>query len=222
MTVQYHTINGVQMPRVTALLHEFLPEPAGLTKWKANKPDHEEYSNGRATIGTMCHFRIAAHLASLHGLEPPALELDAGAAFIDEDKEDDIEVIMSYFEDFAEEHKLQPHAIERSLHHHQYLYCGQADFIGEFDGMKVVLDWKTAPRIYEHYEAQMLAYKRAILSAPQPVLAVDKCVIVSLNQKTGITFQIVNNEKAAWDMFWGCYDGWQKANKPEREWKEKD
>jgi hypothetical protein len=213
-------IDGTRMPSVTSLLHDFIPEGEGIKRWKDNTPDWKEKMSKAANVGTITHHNIANYLNDKFDLgktlkplefkEPiyPQVEIEACAA-------------MSYFDDFIRHYKVEPLDVELEIYHKQLKYAGTLDFVGMFGGVPSVIDWKTSSSIWPTYQAQVVAYKKAVLSQEEickrlKIDKIERCVIVVVNQRNGLKVGEVIDENIAWDIFWGAYDRFQELFRPEK------
>jgi len=204
------------LPSVTAILHRYSPEGPGLARWKASTNNWEEVLRRSGIIGTLVHYRIACWFAEHFKLAPVELDLQGGGLSMDMIEQSN--TVMSYFEDLIRERKFVPEAIEKTCWHRRAMYAGTIDYIGRFEGVRALVDWKTGSGVYPNYRAQAYAYKRALMSDPHFKGVIDQCVIIVINASRGLKVEVVDDEEAAGRMWWSAFDGFQVDQRPQAQW----
>ncbi|OGC89245.1 MAG: hypothetical protein A2W25_04255 [candidate division Zixibacteria bacterium RBG_16_53_22] len=216
--IRWYTIaGGAQLPSVTSILHNFLPEPPALAAWKA-RPTATADLKFAATLGTIAHYRIATIFAEAFHLPMVDLELDKDAPPLDYDLINGVKMAMVAFAKMMQKHELIPHIIEHSTWHQEMMYAGTVDFLGDLDGVPSLIDFKTSPQVRDSHRAQVVAYKRAVLSHPDARFKPQQAVVIVVSPVNGFKVEVVKDEDAAWDLFWTAFDNFQKAHRPKDRW----
>lgn len=220
--IRWYTIaSGAQLPSVTSILHKFLPEPPALTAWKA-RPTADADLKFAATLGTIAHYRIANLFADAFHLPPMDLELDKDAPPLDEDLINGVKMAMVSFAKMMQAHELIPRIVEHPTWHQEMMYAGTIDFLGDLDGVPSLIDFKTSAKVRDSHRAQVVAYKRAVLSHPDPRFKPQQAVVIVVSPVAGFRVEIVNDEDASWDLFWTAFDNFQRAHRPKDRWIDKN
>jgi hypothetical protein len=129
---------------------------------------HKQKKDAAADIGTRVH--EYAKLI-LQGKNPPE-PLDGPA-----------EKAIRAFWRWVEQHRIEPHGIERRVMSAEHHYAGTTDFYGMIDGRWSVLDFKTGKGVYDEAWWQTSAYDMALREEIGGPAAVRW--IVHLNKETG-------------------------------------
>jgi hypothetical protein len=215
--IRWYMVNGANLPSVTSILHGYLPEPPALTAWKA-RPHADEELKWLATIGTIVHYRIANGFAEGFHLPPVDLELDKDAPPLDDYLIMEVKRAMMSFAMMMMAHELIPSIIEHPTWHPVMMYAGTIDFLGTLDGVPSLIDFKTSRQVRDSHRAQVVAYKKAVLSHPNPRFKPQQAVVITVPPAADFTVEIVKDEDAAWDTFWTAFDNFQKAHRPKERW----
>lgn len=213
--MRYYFVDGIAMPSVTTIIHNYTPESTGLQLWKKKFVDWEVRLAQAATVGTLVHYRIAQYFSREFNLPPTQLELDKTP--ITPEMSERVNLIMGNFEALIKKEKMKPSAIELSCWHRKAHYAGTVDWLGEFRGRRVLLDWKTSSGIYPSHLAQVVAYKRALLSDPRFEGGIDACFVVVVNDNC-VEIREVREENAALDLYWQAFDAFQMCKRPQKQW----
>jgi len=163
----YYLINGIKYPRVTRI-KSIIANP-GLITWQVSvgKKKSNDIMKKRGDFGTRIHKLIEI---SLKGETVDLSNYD-----------EETNVTMKIFKDFATEHELKPKLIEQHLWvklSEDYRFAGTVDFIGYVDGKLMILDWKTSKAIYDDMWLQLSAYVFALEA--QTGERVDACGILQI------------------------------------------
>ena len=108
--------------------------------------DLELRMDAAAERGTICHYILASYLQGDRDVEYPS----------------EYEPYVESINLFLSEHKLEPLAIETPVYSEKYGYAGTPDFLGHFDDVLTVLDWKFVRQLAKtKVKAQVNAYGAA-------------------------------------------------------------
>lgn len=166
--VRYYEGDGWKYPSVTSILARRKNE--NLERW-LRVPGNLQVRARSASLGSMAHFRIEDYFARTYKLPPAELE-DIDTSFINDRFNADLDVIMSYFDDFVRVHELKPLLLEAVLVNHEYHFCGTVDYVGWCDGVFVMIDWKSGRGWYPlKFAGQLASYSRCPIpgySGPPP------------------------------------------------------
>lgn len=140
----HYLVDGKKYVRVTKVL-DIIAKPE-FYRWYAKFGfDHcERVKDRRASFGTKFHKYVQLLLS---GQELNWIAMD-----------DEMFQTMNLFTKWASKHDIKPLFLEKHLIDNCHLVGGTADFAGKFDGKKVLIDWKTAKKIYPSYYLQIAAY----------------------------------------------------------------
>jgi len=201
-----YVLDGIGYPSVTEILGTI--EKPGLKKWKEENPMAEAISRDRATIGTIVHWRIGRLLSMEHSLPLQTFRVDdlsvinhkcdhiPNCYYCNRKEAINLAVntIMSYYDDFLRDHKLNPVQLEKTVYNPEYGYAGTLDFIGYVDDKPCILDFKTAKMIMNDttYGAQLSAYRKAFGDSSK------RLFILRLNDETGYELREMIDD---WEMF---------------------
>ncbi|VVB53370.1 Uncharacterised protein [uncultured archaeon] len=210
---RYYRMDGHDCISVTTLLHHYIPEEPRLVRWKQTTENWEKVLNDSATAGTLVHYRIACHFAQTNGLPAPNLELEGG---LTPEIVRKVEDCMKLFDSLMAARKMAPEALEIECYHRKLLYAGSMDWLGLFDGKRAVVDFKTSKGIFDNHRAQVVAYKRALMSDPKFRGDEPICVIIAMNPVIGLKVEVLDawGEGRAADLFWQAFDTYQKSERP--------
>lgn len=151
MRKPYKASSGKVIPSVTTILGRFT-NSAGLMHWAWQKgvegKNHREETNEEAKIGTAAHRWILDYMQNKiitsEGLSPRTIN---GAT-----------IAFAAFKEWYATVKLAPVVVEQSMVSNEHQYGGTPDFIGEFNGTLVVIDWKSSNGVYVEHLLQVAAY----------------------------------------------------------------
>jgi len=160
---RFYLIGDQKLPSVTTILHA-LPEPQGLVTWKRNNPNWKDILHDAGKMGTITHCLCQNHMSSIHGLELQNIEEEIKQSEIPVKYLPRIIKNYEYYLKWFDEYKPRPMHIEIPLYHSKDLYAGTADLICEIDGFIWLVDIKTGKYMYDTYDAQLYAYKEALVS----------------------------------------------------------
>jgi hypothetical protein len=147
---RYTLEDGTRVPGVTTILN-VIAKPA-LIAWSNRMGldgiNTSKYVDELADIGTLAHAMIAHHLGG------PAPDLDDYS----KNQISRAENSVLSFHEWAKGRKLVTFHSERLMVSEELCYGGQADWIGEIDGVTTLLDLKTGKAIYDEMLYQVAAY----------------------------------------------------------------
>ena len=132
-----------------------------LETWLAEAEANWRDEDGSTTIGHVAHSFAYEELRSRHGLAPkprfpieldPVLMPDFTPAMLEATNASASQIVK-----FFDEHDFKPIMMERPLWSPTEGYCGTPDYIGLYDGVLTVADYKTSKKIYAEYWAQLAA-----------------------------------------------------------------
>jgi len=219
-----YTIDGKGYISVTQLLKFDPDHHRGIQTWiddHAAPEDAHLHTFRRSLIGTTIHWKIQRWFQKRMNM-PADKEIgysseDRSISYKDftEDMKAAIEVIWSYFVEWAEKEtdagNLRPVYIEKKVWHDGYHYAGTADFFGYYKGDWCIIDWKTAKMIHRShiYASQLCAYERAAMNQGITDKKFDKLYIVRFNEKT--SGPDIHPCVRDWGRFKACIDRYQAA-----------
>lgn len=143
---------GKRLPSVTTVISRF-KESGGLIHWAWNLgiegKDYRQERDAAATAGTIAHQMVEARLRD-EEYTPPVIDADTLGkanggfeAYLTWERMTKVSIVHS----------------EVSLVSDMHRYGGTLDAIGEFEGKRVLIDWKTSNSVYQDYLIQLAAYK---------------------------------------------------------------
>lgn len=143
VTSNSYIVDGQEYVRVTRVL-DVIAKPY-FYRWYAKHGWEwcNNYRDDRAAFGTRVHKEIE------HFLED-------GEVWVD--NEEMFDCLQVFASEFYGVHELKDFELEMHLFNQEFGYAGTCDYVGEFDGKKMVLDWKTSKRVYDNYPLQIAAY----------------------------------------------------------------
>jgi len=203
---RWYNVDGMILPSVTSILHEFTEETESLKKWKKSNTDWKEIMDFKAHVGTLVHNRIGNFFIDKYGLQdtPQKVEFE-----ITDRMDIETEACLSYFNDFITKFKVEPHGIEIRSWHRKYKYAGTCDFVGLVNGVESLIDWKTSFSIYDSHKYQVVAYKRSLLSDKEFKYPIKRCIVVLVNARNGLKVGEIANEDKAWTGFMEPFNKFQ-------------
>lgn len=150
----YKTVDGIRVPGVTTVLG-VLNKPA-LIKWANDLGlqgiDSTKYRDAAASIGTLVHAMVEAHLKGL--------ELDVTDFTPNEIQQ--AEVGFKKFIDWKTSRNFEIIASEQSLVSEINRYGGTIDCVAKVDGKITLVDFKTGKGVYDEMFAQVSAYNELL------------------------------------------------------------
>lgn len=205
--MRFYKIDGELYPSVTSLLDEFLPESPFLKQWRLKTPDWKEYMEQKAQVGTVVHAYAANHFREqmhLPRIEEQEIKLNP-------QQEMEARVAIDNFNKFISSYNIKPVACEITVYNKELKYAGTVDLIADVDGVPAILDFKTSRMVRTTHEAQVVAYKKALLSYPNDPFKVARarCRIVKLNFQKDLLIWDVYNEGKAWNNFMEAVENYQ-------------
>lgn len=130
------------------------------------KKSYRDVSKKACDIGTAVHGAVEYYLK---GAEPQkALEMALKNVAVNEGADLTDEFIdkagagFDAFLSWAEDHNLEPVALEVRMDNHEFRYAGRVDFVGRVDGILTLIDFKTSKGFYDEYAMQTAAYRDCI------------------------------------------------------------
>ena len=193
--VRYRTINGNIVPGVTTVLG-ILNKPA-LVLW-ANRLglqgiDSTKYRDEAASIGTLAHAMVCAHLGGY--------QCDTGD-YSKEQIDAAENSLLSYFE-WERHNHVEPILVEEPLVSEKYHYGGTIDCLGRIGGDLVLIDHKTGKGIYDEMFYQLAAYKQLLSEAGHNVV---NCRILRIGRDTdeGFEERVMTDLTRQWQIFEHC------------------
>ena len=189
----YYWVDGVFMPSVTRILDEAAPKEYGLLNWfKNNTPeDIEATSNAAKKKGTAVH---DACEQLLNGIEIRLADYPV------ESKK-----LIARFYDWYKLYQPKNYQTEQTVASVSNKFAGTLDFIGELNGKKVLIDFKTnKSAVYFSNKLQIMAYKHAYEEMYEE--KIDECYILRLGSqhKAGYEFKLIDD--VTFDDFLNIYE----------------
>lgn len=175
---RYFLEDGTEVPGVTTIL-SVINKPA-LVAW-ANKMglqgiDTNRHVDELATIGTLAHSLIQAHLSKvapdLRDYSPNQVGLAENAC-------------LSYFE-WEKHRQMETILAEQPLVSELGHFGGTPDWYGALDGRRVLLDFKTSRGIYDDHLYQLSAYWHLLREKGH---VVDECRILRVGREPNEGFE---------------------------------
>jgi ATP-dependent exoDNAse (exonuclease V) beta subunit len=142
----------VEYPSATTIL-KVLPDPPGLTWFKNNFPNAEQYTARRAMIGTSCHFHLESRCAEQvpeHVLEFEGVD----ESHRDEDSQDAIDNICRKIDSVLRQNDYQTISMEDVVHSDLLRVAGRVDWRGIWNGKRTILDLKTSKAFHDETKAE--------------------------------------------------------------------
>ena len=130
------------------------------------KKHYRTVSKKACDIGTAVHGAVEYYLKGATPEDAVSMaltnvETEEGADVTD----DFIAKVQAGFDAFvawANEHDLEPVALEVAMYNHEFRYAGRVDFVGHVDGVLTLIDFKTSKGFYDEYAMQTAAYRDCI------------------------------------------------------------
>jgi CRISPR/Cas system-associated exonuclease Cas4 (RecB family) len=137
-----YIINGKEYVRVTKVL-DIIATPE-FYRWfgKHGYDKCKSIMETRAAFGTRVHKEIQNYL-------------EGKEVWVDNDE---MRRTIALFSAWAGGHSLCPLHLECSVKSDVFMFAGTVDYIGDFDSVKTLIDWKTSKRIYDNMYLQAAAY----------------------------------------------------------------
>jgi hypothetical protein len=142
---KYYTYNGKKYPRMTNVL-DVIAKPE-FYRWYAKEgyDECQNIINKRASFGTRVHAEF----------EKILLGKDA---WVDSDEmRATVESFIKWKKKFNVSPKSDKH-LEIRLYSDTLGVAGTADFVGLYDGLAYLIDWKTSKAVYDNYLLQISGY----------------------------------------------------------------
>jgi len=157
-----YDIEGKQYPRMTRVI-DIISKPE-FYRWYAKNGYEkcESIKTDRAAFGTRVHQEIQ------NILENKDVWYD----------NEEMRVSLALFKDWKEEHKLEPVALELTLHNDLLGIAGTCDYVGKIDDRLMLLDWKTSKQVYDTHKLQVAGYTYMYEQATGKEL--DGCGIIAI------------------------------------------
>lgn len=191
-----YTIDGVPVPSVTTIIYDVALEGAdglvGWAAWEASRGnDWKKVRDQAGRIGRMAHAMIEAKLTGggipLNLNEYAKREIEVA------------EICFQGFLEFLETNEIDPDEVETELVHPDLRYGGTVDFIGEINGRRAIMDFKTSSKLRVGHRVQIAAYRELwnyhndeLL--PTYLLQLDK-------KQVGFTLKEVASPDTEWEIF---------------------
>jgi ATP-dependent exoDNAse (exonuclease V) beta subunit len=208
--MRFYNIDGELYPSVTSLLDEFLPESPFLKQWRLSTPDWKSYMEMKAKVGTVVHAYAANYFRELLHLSLIEENVE-----LTEQQGMEARVAIDNFNKFVSNYNIKPVACEITVYNKELKYAGTVDLIADVDGVPTILDFKTSRMVRATHEAQVVAYKKALLSYPSDPFRVarSRCKIVKLNFQKDLLVWDVYNEGKAWNQFMEAVENYRNKKK---------
>jgi len=209
-THHYEDINGQRIPGVTTILSNGYPKPA-LVTWAAKMAAEYAINNRETVLGQLDRSKyeteadyINARYEVLKDIQgSPYRDRDAAANRgtevhrLAEQLVQGLEVTppavlqrhVAHYVEFLDVFNPQPVLIESVVYNLTFGYAGTLDLIADMGGERWLLDLKTnRSGVFPEMAYQMAAYRFASHyidpdGAEQPMVPVDRCAIVHVNEK---------------------------------------
>lgn len=123
---------------------------------------HRKASAKAADLGTQVHALIEHHLKVNLNLTDEAAPPEAS---------DQALYVYAGFEKWAHDVNLTPVCMESRLFSMTHEYAGTFDFLGDVEGARVIIDWKSSKAVYPEMRLQSIGYRIAVaemLGIPMP------------------------------------------------------
>jgi hypothetical protein len=128
----------------------------------------------------------------------------------------EIDMAVKNFEQLISSYNIKPIACEIVVVNKEENYAGKIDLIAEVNNAMALIDYKTSRAVRETHEAQLVAYKKALLSNYYPndpyKVRNSKCMIAKLNFQKSLLVWNVSDEERAWNLFKLANSNYQKKN----------
>ena len=215
----YEIGEGIFVPSVTTFIFWGSPVPKPILDYMMKKSggDPDKYWNMRTkeqAIGTQVHASIEQLWRNL--LEGSNETIDFGREVDQEYWNDEVQKAMTCNQCFMYKHNPKPIAIEESLFHKDFPWCGRFDLVAELDDGEIwLLDYKTSkhvgvdPRI----QIQLSAYAMLWNASMPEELHVTRIGAIHLKKNfvpkkdglpsanTKFLFPFKIDEEAVWDTY---------------------
>lgn len=185
----HYLIDGKKYWRVTQVKNVI--KNAGLVAWQVSvgKKKSNEIMKKRADFGTRMHklFQLILNNKKVKA----------------KNYEKETQDTLRLFDEFLDEHDVQPELIEQHLWSYMFGCAGTADFIGYLDKKLMIGDWKSSKDIYPEYWLQLAAYMVMFeeLTGKKP----DGCFILQIrDNKKKLEIKTYDEMRKEFDVFMAC------------------
>lgn len=157
----YSTLSGEKVPGTTTVIGRF-KDSGPLMFWafdqgRSGAEKLYDAAEKAADIGTCAHAMVEAHI---HNASDSAIDEIARSSFPDKpDWQEKAKSSYLSYRSWQRNFKVEIQHTELYLVSERYKYGGTLDAIGEIDGARVLLDWKTSNGVYVDYLIQLAAYE---------------------------------------------------------------
>ena len=188
----YKTADGKRIPGATTITG-LLNKPY-LIKWANNLGlegiDSSKYTDEAASIGTLAHALIQAHLQGeeLDTSMFSSLQIDLAE-----------NSVLSYYE-WEKRHTVEPLICEIPMVSEAMRFGGTVDWYCKLDGKPTLVDFKTGKAIYEEYFVQTSAYKAILEEHGYPVEEV-KILRVGRDETEGFEERTIKDTRKYFEIF---------------------
>ena len=93
---------------------------------------------------------------------------------------DELTETIDLFKDWAKKFNIKPLYLEEAMVHDKLAYAGTVDFIGEIDGVKCIVDWKTSKDVYKSHFIQLSAYLELFYHNHKGEYDIEQGIVVSM------------------------------------------
>jgi len=179
VTKDAYIIDGKHYVRVTKIL-DIIAKPEFFRWYAKNGYEFcENVKTVRAEFGTRVHKEIQNYL-------------EGKDVWVDDDE---MHKTMGLFSAWADSHSISPKHLEYHVRSDVYMYAGTVDFIGFFDGVFTIIDWKTSKKVYDNYFLQVAAYLAAFEEQHPDAERIQECRVVCFRDGK-ISSSLVKRERA--------------------------
>lgn len=157
--------------------------------------DVTKYVDDKASIGTLAHDMILSHFK---GIKPDVSDYSANQISAAENS------FLSFLE-WEKKYYIEPILTEAPLVSEQWRYGGTIDLYANFDGVPLLVDFKTGSGIYEEHFYQVAAYRTLLIEngydCPSvKILNIPRTEDESFREETRSTFEY------EWGIFQRCLE----------------
>lgn len=207
----YKLADGTRIPSVTTYLG-ILAKPA-LIHWAwelgVQGLDYRKVRDQAGDIGTLVHYLI---ICKLKGEEPDLSTYTPQDAALAASP-------MSKFEEWFEEHEIEPVLMETPLVSEEYKFGGTPDFYGLIDKQATLLDFKTGKEVYQETFYQLAAYTYLLIENGYAPVESVRVLRIGKSEDEGFDYRTLGNLDNYWKVFLACQEIYElnrsirKANK---------
>lgn len=195
--IQYQLADGTPVPGVTTVLN-ILAKPA-LIQWAWNlgrqNLDWHEVRDSAGDIGTLAHYLI---LCLLKEEVPDTSEFSQ----VDIQKANNC---LAKFKNWLKENPVSPVMIEEPLISEEYKYGGTLDLFAEYNGVFILVDFKTGKALYPEYFYQVAAYRHLLEEQGWPVVSA-RILQIGRDESEGFEEVIRTSLETEWLIFLKCLE----------------